>query len=260
MKEVRMLNSVSFPGSTPKFVLLHGLGGSTRYWTSVMDFSMCDQNVLAIDLLGFGDSPKPYFQYSMEKHLQALALELDELEDIVLVGHSLGAMLALAYVSRYPQKVRNLILIGLPYFGDMQRARQWFARRSGGWIYTNYAAMLVACIFTRRIASYFLPFFIKSYPKEVVQDLVKHNIMSSTTSLWNVLYQYDPIPDCERLPKGFNVTCIHSEDDDLAPFHYVKQLVQTYGWSLERFNGVQHHPWLRNPDRCWSIICGEQGS
>jgi len=259
-KQVEKLNSISFPGSNPQVVLLHGLGGSTRYWTSVMDFSVFEESVLVVDLLGFGDSPKPYFQYTMEKHLRALSLELHDREDIILVGHSLGAMVALAYVSRYPQNVRKLILISLPYFGNMQTARQWFARRPGGWIYTNLAAMIVACIFTRRIASYFLPFFIKSYPKEIVQDLVKHNIMSSTTSLWNVLYQYDPRSDCEGLPKNIPVNCIHSDDDDLAPFYLLEQLALEYSWSLEKFKGVQHHPWLRNPHRCWSIICGEQRS
>ena len=254
-KQVEKLNSISFPGSNPQVVLLHGLGGSTRYWTSVMDFSLCEENVLVIDLLGFGDSPKPYFQYTMEKHLQALSLELRDREDIILVGHSLGAMVALAYVSRHPQKVRNLILISLPYFGNLQTARRWFTRRPGGWVYTNFVAMIVACIFTRRIAAYFLPFFIKSYPKVIVQDLVKHNIMSSTTSLWKVLYEYDPVSDCERISKNIRVICIHSDDDDLAPFHLIEQLTLKYGWALERFGGVRHHPWLRNPARCWSIIC-----
>lgn len=248
------LNVISFPGSQPTIVLLHGLGGTARYWTSVKDFSSTDNEVSLVDLLGFGDSPKPYCRYTIGKHLQALIPELEKFDDIILIGHSLGAALALAYAARYPQRIKRLVLISLPYFGNMQTVNRWFRHKPGGWIYTNIFATGLACIFTRHIAARILPYLIKSYPKVVIQDLVKHNVMSSTTSLWNILYTHDLETDCERLPSDLAVTCIHSDDDDSAPINGVEHLANRYHWTLHRLNGTGHHPWLRNPKKCWTII------
>lgn len=249
------LNSVDFVGKKPNVVMLHGLGGTSRYWSSVMDFSMQEYSVDLIDLLGFGDSPKPYCRYTTERHLQALQPMLEGKGNIILVGHSLGAVIALAYAARFPQKIRRLVLIGFPNFDGVVSARKWFSGRASGWVYTNYFAVVLACMFTRRVAACFLPFFIKGYPLEVVQDLVKHNVMSSTTSLWDVIYNYNPRPDCEQLPKGLDVCCIHSLDDDVTPAGNAMRLANEYGWRVVLLDGYKHHPWLRNPSACWESIC-----
>ena len=249
------LNVVAFKGKRPSIVMLHGLGGTTRYWSSVMDFSKQEYDVQLIDLLGFGDSPKPFRRYTMEMHLQALEPMLEDKQDFIMVGHSLGAVIALAYAARFPQKVKRLVLIGMPYFDDISSARSWFRGRASGWIYTNYLAVILTCMFTRRIAVVFLPYLIKGYPREVVQDLVKHNVMSSTTSLWNVVYKHDPRLDCEQLPSSLDVYCIHSQDDDVAPVENLSRLATDYEWSLLRLNGYRHHVWLHNPKRCWRVIC-----
>ena len=248
------LNKRVFPGDHPSIVYLHGLGGSTRYWSSVKDFSQQKYKVNLIDLLGFGDSSKPFCRYTLEKHLQALLPVLEDENDFVLVGHSLGAVIALAYTARFPHKVRKLVLIGMPCFEGVASARNWFGSRVSGWVYTNYLAIVITCIFTRRVAAYFLPFIIKGYPLEVIQDLVKHNVMSSTTSLWNIVYNHDPRPDCASLPAELEVCCIHSEDDDLAPAENVKRLAKEHNWALVLLSGYKHHPWLHNPESCWSAI------
>lgn len=252
------LNTEKFAGDKPTIVMLHGLGGTTRYWSSMLDFSATGREVVLVDLLGFGDSPKPYFRYTQDRHLHALIPVLSEIEDMVLVGHSLGALLSLAYATRFPNKVHKLVLLSLPLFDDMSVARTWFQHIPGGWVYTNYLAMMVACILTRRVAARFLPLLVRGYPKAVVQDLVKHNVMSSTTTLWNVIYNHDPLPDSLVPPKEMPVICIHSEDDDLAPYGNIELMALKQGWQLHTLNGTGHHPWLRKYQECWEIICGNE--
>jgi len=180
-------------------------------------------------------------------------------ESVVLVGHSMGAILALALAARYPQKVSQLVLVSLPCFhGDLGAVRSWFRRRPGGWIYTNLMAMALACVVTRYVAVHLLPLIFREYPRAVVEDLVKHNVMSSTTSLWNVVYKYDIAPDAGSLPAALPVTCIHSEDDDMSSIETIRSITETFRWRLVVLGDAGHHPWLRYPERCFSIVAGEQ--
>lgn len=133
---------------------------------------------------------------------------------MTLVGHSLGALLAVAYAARYPQAVERLFLISLPYFASQDAARHWFRRIPGGWIYTNMAATALACMFTRHLAGRILPYVLRDLPRPIVEDLVKHNVMSSTTSLWEVLYRHDLGPDVAALPSDMPVHCVHGTADD----------------------------------------------
>jgi pimeloyl-ACP methyl ester carboxylesterase len=154
-------------------VLLHGLGGTHRYWTcGPVSFALSGHRTVLLDLLGFGESPKPWFRYSVERHVAALHASLAGERSVTLVGHSLGAALALAYAARYPSVVRRLVLISLPNFGGAEGAVAWFARQRGGWIYTNMWATALACILTRRVVGHLLPRLLRDIPREVAEDLV----------------------------------------------------------------------------------------
>src|SRR3546814_13178643 len=104
----------------------------------------------------------------------------------VLVGHSLGAALALALAARHPDRVQALCLFSLPDYGSRAGAIEWFASQRGGWVYTNMLATALACLVTRRVAGRWLPYLVHNVPPEVARDLVLHNMASSTTSLWEV--------------------------------------------------------------------------
>jgi pimeloyl-ACP methyl ester carboxylesterase len=77
-----------------KLLLIHGLLGSKTYWERDMEQVRANHQILALDLLGFGDSPKPNSDYSLDIQLQAIEKlvaqqEFDQGKTIV-VGHSMG--------------------------------------------------------------------------------------------------------------------------------------------------------------------------
>ena len=126
-------------------VMLHGLGGTHRYWTcGSVPFTVPGHRRVLVDLLGFGASPRPWMRYTLERHLDALDASLAGEGRITLVGHSMGATLALAYAARWPERVVRLVLISPPCFKGMAGAATWFARQPGGWIYTNIWATALA--------------------------------------------------------------------------------------------------------------------
>ncbi|MBT8332266.1 MAG: alpha/beta hydrolase [Deltaproteobacteria bacterium] len=100
-------------GKGRQVLCIHGLTANCRCW-DVMASSLTPENaILAIDLRGRGLSDKPSAGYSMRHHIQDILCVLDDLkqEKIVLMGHSLGAFISLAFAAHYPERTEKIILM-----------------------------------------------------------------------------------------------------------------------------------------------------
>src|SRR5258708_16862008 len=114
-------------GSGPCLVFLPGMVGSTRYWHNLTANLEDKFQVVLVDLLGFGRSPKDRnLNYSLKEHLDFLGNTLNQTlgNSFTLVSHSMGGLLALNYVKNYPEKVKNLILIAPPIFKNPKEAKE----------------------------------------------------------------------------------------------------------------------------------------
>ncbi len=101
-------------------VMLHGIGSSTLMWQKVSAELPSDVRVLAIDLLGFGKSPKPtWATYDVATQVKSvvktMVLNRVPLKS-VLVGHSLGALVATEVADMIPAYVSELLLISPPIY------------------------------------------------------------------------------------------------------------------------------------------------
>lgn len=104
-------------GEGTAVLLIHGLGGSWRYWRRGLDGIEDRHRLYVPDLIGFGRSPKPRGDYSLSMHVEALAPIVTAVDGpMTVVGHSMGALVALGLYARFPGRVTRLTLIGLPYF------------------------------------------------------------------------------------------------------------------------------------------------
>jgi len=241
-------------------VFLAGLGGTTNYWSSGVKPLQKTHKVTLVDLLGFGESPKPWTRYSTEQHVSALHGVLSDLGPITLVGHSLGALITVAYAARYPSQVQRIVLMSLPFFGSKDKAYAYFRVGSvrGGFLFTNIFLTMLTCIFTRRVFGRILPYIIRDLPTDVVRDLVKHTWRSSTSSLWEVVYRNDVSKNFRSLPKEMDVVFIHGDEDVTAPIKAVETIVSIRkDWKLSALNGVDHHPFYRDRETCLKLINGE---
>lgn len=101
-------------------VLIHGWLGSWRYWWPSMQALSKRHRTFAFDLWGFGDSSKNKEEYSLDAYVDMLDGFLDKLginAPIHLIGHSLGAAVALRYTTKFPNKVDRVAAISLPVEG-----------------------------------------------------------------------------------------------------------------------------------------------
>jgi len=98
----------------PPFVLLHGLASNLTRWSEFVEGTVLTQahDMIRVDLRGHGDSPTRG-AIGLEIWADDLAALLDQEGHAraVLVGHSLGAQLALHFAGRHAQRVAGLVLI-----------------------------------------------------------------------------------------------------------------------------------------------------
>jgi len=98
----------------PVMVCLHG-GAANGHWFDYVagDFA-ADHHVIAPDQRGHGDSdwvdPPAYSYDDYAADLDRLAAKLD-LRDFVLVGHSMGGMVAMVYAAAYPGRMAKLVVV-----------------------------------------------------------------------------------------------------------------------------------------------------
>lgn len=100
-------------GEGPPLVLLHGLGDSAMSWQWVLPELARTHRVFAPSLPGFGTSAKPSVVYSPEFFTSCMTAFLDtlELEQAVVVGNSLGGLVALRLALAAPGRVPALGLV-----------------------------------------------------------------------------------------------------------------------------------------------------
>ncbi|WP_375490606.1 alpha/beta fold hydrolase [uncultured Jatrophihabitans sp.] len=102
------------PQAGEPIVLLHGLASDSDTWDRAAG-ALAERGlrVLAIDLIGHGQSDKPRGTYLLDDFAVSLAAFLDALDvpAATLCGHSLGGAIAVHFGARFPDRVRRLILV-----------------------------------------------------------------------------------------------------------------------------------------------------
>lgn len=108
-------------GRGQPLIFIHGWVGSWRYWWPSMQALSAHYRTFAFDLWGFGDSSKLPDSYSLDAYVKMVGQFIDKLgvaRPVILVGHGLGAIVALSYTTQNPENVAKVATIALPVTGD----------------------------------------------------------------------------------------------------------------------------------------------
>ncbi|MEM9487913.1 MAG: haloalkane dehalogenase, partial [Myxococcota bacterium] len=97
-------------GEGKPILLLHGNPTSSYLWRNIIPFLAPRGRVIALDLIGMGQSDKPDIGYTYAEHIQYVEGFIDalDLEDITLVIHDWGSALGLDYAARNPGNIRAI--------------------------------------------------------------------------------------------------------------------------------------------------------
>lgn len=109
-------------GKGTAVVLLHGFLENTTMWNSTVEFLSKRYRVIAIDLLGHGQSENLGYVHTMEQMAEAVQEVLYHLKirKSFLIGHSMGGYVALAFAEFFPDNVKGLCLMNSTTRGDSE--------------------------------------------------------------------------------------------------------------------------------------------
>lgn len=170
-------------------VLLHGFLASKKYWRRVeKNLQRQGHHVVAIDLLGFGKASKARAsEYTYDEHVAYIEQQLVSLNikgSFILVGHSLGSLLAVRYALTFPERVLRLGLMNPPLYISPKQALETL--HGTGWLYRllldgRQRFVLWQLLRTARVFS-------------------AHSRMSREKTLHNVIIPAKFFADLEKLP------------------------------------------------------------
>ncbi len=248
-------------GTGSPVLFLHALGASSRYFASRLGPLPATYHCVMPDLLGFGRSPKPDVAYTVEDHLSALHRTLDRLslteQPMVVIGHSLGAILAAEYAARYPAHVRGLVLISLPSYQSRAEAYiiehgEWMARATvlnGG---VAHSLHLVLATF-RPLIALLAGRFSHTVPAAVAEDSMAHTWHSYSRTLEHCVLSHTILPALTALGT-LPILALHGDADPAAPLAAVQSLVSQLPTITLRILPGKHHIFLSQNSACLTII------
>ncbi|CAM0913869.1 unnamed protein product [Alopecurus aequalis] len=118
--EPRFINTVTFDSkeNAPTIVMVHGFGASLGLFFQNFDALASRFRVIAIDQLGWGRSSRPDFTCKSTEETEAWFVDSFEqwrkaknLDNFILLGHSLGGYVAAMYALKHPEHIQCLILV-----------------------------------------------------------------------------------------------------------------------------------------------------
>ncbi len=101
-------------GQGTPFVLLHGNGENGEYFQNQIEYFSNHYRMIAVDTRGHGKSPRGTAPFTMEQFAEDLNTFLEEnnINNIILLGFSDGANIAIKFALKYQDKIKALILNG----------------------------------------------------------------------------------------------------------------------------------------------------
>ncbi len=138
-------------GAGKVIVLLHGFTESSGIWQSFSKKLSAKYRVIAIDLPGHGKSAVYGVVHSMEFMADAVYAVLKKLKTpkCLLIGHSMGGYVTLAFAKKYPERLRGICLFHSHCFADTSAEQSNRNRTIGivGQDKFNYLAQFVPSLF-----------------------------------------------------------------------------------------------------------------
>ena len=240
-------------------LFLHGITGSRNYFLKKSRRLAEDYRLLLPDLPGFGDSPKPRTDYTIQFFRDTVRNTLEAAgchrRKIHIVGHSLGALIALEYAARYPDHVDRLALVSLPRFETPDTAHEYFWQGS-----PSYRRLLNEHSLRRNLAQWrrsglgMAVQYIVRFPLAVIRDSRKYTLNSLTSTLENCLLNYRVDEVLARQPR-IPILMLHGRLDQVAPLENVRQLPGEHeNIRLVEIDGSGHHIFLTHTRRCLDLI------
>lgn len=191
-------------------LFLHGWLGSWRYWFPTMEVVAEHFRTYSFDFWGFGDSQRKRTRESIQAYSEQVIRFLDALgiDSVMLVGHSMGGMVALKTAIAYPERIQRVATVGAPIDGN---SLSWLLKLTDRPFFADTFARLP--FLRRQLFRFFLGKTNDPAVSEVIDDCVKssaNTLRYAVSSMWRT----DLRPELPRL--RVPALIVHGERDDIV--------------------------------------------
>ena len=128
----------SYGDKPSSLIFIHGVGMRGDVWSPQVEYFCSDYQVITYDFLGHGESSLPPEEPVLDDYVEQLnnLLKYLNLSLISLVGHSMGALISVAFALKYPEKVKALVPINIA-FNRSEEAQKRVLYRANQILQTN---------------------------------------------------------------------------------------------------------------------------
>lgn len=145
MKDIEEQTITDSGGSGKVFVFLHGFCESKEVWETFTQPFRETYRVIAMDLPGFGKNTAPRISYSMEEAAAYVyqVLKALKIKKCIMVGHSMGGYVALAFAEKYRGMLSGLCLFHSSALPDSKEKKETrtktikFIKKNGQEVFMN---------------------------------------------------------------------------------------------------------------------------
>lgn len=265
---------VDFGGSGQTIVLVHGLGGATVNWAASGPLLAKGGRVLAMDLAGFGQTPRAGRSSSISANREFLDAFLTSVvgEPVALVGNSMGGLISLLEAAESPDRVAGLVMVdpALPTWVDALDpvvTQLFLAYATPGVGEALLASMRDQD--PRELVDYFLALVAadpSTIPEQVVTEHVEFareyagqpesidGFLEGARNLVEVLYQPDRVRGAIERVRAPTLL-MHGAMDRLVPLVAAQTMAAMRpDWTFEVLPNIGHIPMMEDPEGFARIV------
>ncbi|MEF2277290.1 3-oxoadipate enol-lactonase [Deinococcus sp. YIM 134068] len=225
----------------PPIVFLNSLGSDLRIWDDVVPAALRQHPVVRYDKRGHGLSDSPAGPSSIADHSRDLLGLLDALgvEKAVLVGVSVGGMIALDFASRHPERTAGLLLCDTG--ARIGSAEMWEARIADVW------REGLGAIADRILSRWFTPEFFETRPDDVrgCRNMLTRTPAEGYTATCEAIRDADLREAARSVRVPVTVLC---GDTDLStPPEVGRELAELLGAPFHLIGDCGHLPCVERP-------------
>ena len=220
-------------------ILLHGIAATSGTWKHLIKgLDSSKYRIIAIDLLGFGKSIKPVnIKYNVDDHTKYIHKTIKKLgvnKPYVLIGHSMGSIIAAHYSRKYYFDVKELFLLSLPIYLNKASLQTNIAHKQTDLFIKMYQFLLNNKDFTIKHSQRLRKFFMVDDGIDVNEE----NWNSFRLSLENTIINQSTINDIKNIFVPINV--IYGSLDEFLVQDSIKKLDIFQNVTITKLTAVDH--------------------
>ena len=235
--------NIQITGEGKPILFIHGWAATSNFWKYQIDFFSRRYQIITYDQRGHGNSDKKEsVKYTISRFVKDLELVIDELnlEGFIIVGHSMGTLIATKYISENQEKVEGVALTGvlLKTYSGISGAINLFLMK----ILSKSRRLAERIITPRMFGSRATP--------ELIRFVQQESAKSPTKLLFRIFGEIRGESIEEDLPK-LDIPCLvvlGKEDKAISPAQQLKAIKLLKNPKVVELEKCGHNAMLECPD------------